>query len=75
MALSPAPLTERDGNQFLLDTEPHVRGSLLTLSQVSILGERRLTDIKTVLHGLHSTHLTRLLISQGSQRVNYVNKQ
>lgn len=75
VALSSAPLLESDSNQFLLDAEPHLPGSLLTLSQVSVLGERRLTDIKTVLHGLHSTHLTRLLRSQGSQRVNYVNKQ
>lgn len=39
VALSSAPLLERDSNQFLLDAEPHLPGSLLMLSQVSVFWE------------------------------------
>lgn len=69
------PFIESDSNQFLLDAEPYLAACLSTLSQVSILGARRLTDIKIILDNLHSMSLTIVLISQGSHIVNYINKQ
>lgn len=75
VALSFGSFIESDGNQFLLGSEPYLAALSSMLSQVSILGECRLADIKTVLDNLHSTRRTRLLISQEPHIINYVNKQ